>query len=400
MLLRILRLLVGALFIFSGMVKLNDPMGFSFKLTEYFTKFSMKFLEPVTLYLAIIICVVEVIAGLMLIIGYKPKLVSWVMLLTIIFFTFLTGFTYVTGYVNPAAYDEDARKEAIIKKESLDFWQEFNEGHMLVNDCGCFGDAIPLKPKESFIKDLVLLALILYIFKKRKEIVPVYAESPSMNLSIASGVISLGFGIYCYLYMPIKDFRPYKAGTNIVEGMKIPPGAPTDSFAVFFQYHHQVTGQDSFCDANHIPWQDTNWVVDMRGYRNIKVREGYKPEIHDFVATDKIGADITEDLLKEPNALLIISYNMDKASVEDFKAFKQYESLQQKGYKIYVWTSTLIPTAEKKLKEAGLSYPILNGDQTMLKTVIRSNPGLTYLKKGVVAGHYGFRRLPSPESLK
>lgn len=360
----------------------------------------MKFLEPITLYLAIIICVVEVIAGLMLIIGYKSKMVSWVMLLTIIFFTFLTGFTYVTGYVNPAAYDEDARKDAIAKKESLAFWQDFNEGHMLVNDCGCFGDAIPLKPKESFIKDLVLLALILYIFKKRNEIQPAFAEKPSMNLSVASGVISLGFGVYCYMYMPMIDFRPYKVGSNIVEGMKIPEGAPTDSFAVFFTYHHKITGKDSVCDANSIPWQDTNWVCDMSKYRNVKVREGYKPKIHDFVATDKIGADITEDLLKEPNALLIISYNMDKASASNFKAFKQYEGLQKNGYKIYVWTSTLIPDAEKKMKEAGLNYPILNGDQTMLKTMIRSNPGLTHLKKGVVAGHYSFRQLPSPESLK
>ena len=196
-LVNILRIFVGSLFVFSGLVKINDPIGFSFKLEEYFgpTVFDVDFLLPYTLALAIIIVILEVLLGLFLLIGFKPKLTIWVMLLMIVWFTFLTWYS---AYYNK------------------------------VTDCGCFGDAIPLTPWESFTKDVFLLCFILIIFYKIELVKPIINFKNQIIVSAISLFICFSIVYRVIEHLPIIDFRPYKIQANIIDNMVVPDDAPKD----------------------------------------------------------------------------------------------------------------------------------------------------------------------------
>src|SRR5947207_13336546 len=130
-LLNITRIIVGVLFIFSGLIKANDPLGLSYKMQEFFEAWGLQSLNDYTLAFAIVMNVFEVLAGVAVIIGWHMRLFSWLLLLLIIFFCFLTAYAYLTGNIRM---------------------------------CGCFGDCIPLTPLTSFIKDIVLLILVLILF--------------------------------------------------------------------------------------------------------------------------------------------------------------------------------------------------------------------------------------------
>lgn len=174
------RLFVSLLFIFSGLIKANDPIGFGYKLVEYFEVFNLNFLNNFAVAIAIILCSLEIILGALLLFGFWIKQVMWGLLLLIIFFTFLT------------------------------FYSAFFE---VVTSCGCFGDAIPLTPWQSFTKDIVLLILIGILFSCKSEIEPLIKEHYTRSiLTTCIAVISIGIGVYTYNYLPILDFLPYKVG--------------------------------------------------------------------------------------------------------------------------------------------------------------------------------------------
>ena len=173
------RFFVGALFIFSGLIKANDPLGFGYKLQEYFEVFHLNFLSPAATGIAILLCTLEIVLGALLILGFWSKKVAWGLLLLIIFFTLLTFIS--------AAFK-------------------------VVTSCGCFGDAIPLTPWQSFTKDLILLVLILIIFINKKAIEPLVKKASSQrNLAVAVTILSLGFGLYTYNVLPVIDFLPYRS---------------------------------------------------------------------------------------------------------------------------------------------------------------------------------------------
>lgn len=189
------RILVGVLFIISGFVKLNDPLGFSYKLQEYFSAdvLNIPFLEPYALGISIFVVIFEVILGVFLLIGYKPKFTVWSLLGMIVFFTFLTFYS---------AYFEK------------------------VKDCGCFGDAIPLTPWESFTKDVVLLILILILFFGVKHIKPIFSKLGLTVVALLSFIGCLWFGYHVLMHLPSIDFRAYAVGKNIMDGMIVPEDAP------------------------------------------------------------------------------------------------------------------------------------------------------------------------------
>src|ERR1700754_1268999 len=189
------RILVGLLFIFSGLVKINDPLGFSYKLEEYFEVFHLNFLSSMALSLSVFLCSLEIVLGFALLIGVRAVSVAWGLLLLIIFFAFLTFYS---------AYFQ------------------------VVQTCGCFGDAIPLTPWQSFSKDLVLLLLIIVLFINRRKIQPLFSKKTGDNLLIASVVVAVGIGLYTYNFLPVIDFLPYKVGANIPDEMATPPNSKPD----------------------------------------------------------------------------------------------------------------------------------------------------------------------------
>ena len=342
------RYFVGVLFIFSGLIKLNDPIGFSFKLEEYFgpTVFNLDFLIPIVLPMAIFIVILEVVLGIFLIIGFKKKLTLWSLLLMIIFFTFLTWYS---------AY--------------------FNK----VTDCGCFGDAIKLTPWESFTKDVVLLIMIGFIFFKKDMIKPIVAKN-TQKIIIGLSLVSCFYITYYVLnHLPILDFRAYKIGDNLIQNMAIPEDAPKDLYE--YEWKFKVNGQEKIYVTNG---EYPNVSGDFIEVETKLIQKGYEPSIYDF-SIEVNGNNLTNEILSQEKLLIYISYNIENFSsnaVENLKLSAQ--KAKNKGYKIIGLTASSIEDRNIFIKENNLSFEFYTCDETALKTVVRSNPGAIVLKAGNV----------------
>ena len=343
------RIFVGILFIISGLIKLNDPVGFSYKLTEYFSEpvFNMPFLEPFTLGLAIFLVILEVVLGVMLLVGYKAKATIWCLLLLIVFFTFLTFYS--------AYFD-------------------------VVKDCGCFGDALHLTPWQSFTKDIVLLFFILILFINKKLVKPLFSNIVTNIITLASIVLCIFIAIRVLNHNPIKDFRPYKVGTNIVKGMEIPEGAPKSVVEMIFIY--KVNGVDkefSEKDLMNIPEGAT--FIDRK---DKVITEGYVPPIHDFTMT-KDDSDYKEEFLKEPKLLVFVTYDLALSNPEGMKKLEKLnEEAKAKGYKVIGMTASGADEIAKTKKKYGLDVDFYFCDATALKTIERANPSIVVLQKGTI----------------
>lgn len=344
------RLFVGVLFIISGLIKLNDPVGFSYKLAEYFSEpvFNMPFLEPLALGLAIFLVILEVVLGVMLLVGYKSKLTIWFLLLLIVFFTFLTFYS--------AYFD-------------------------VVKDCGCFGDALHLTPWQSFTKDIVLLFFILILFINKKLVKPLFVNRYVTNIiTLASIVLCVFMAVWVLNHNPIKDFRPYKVGTNIEKGMEIPEGAPKSVVEMTFIY--KVNGVDKEFtekDLANIPEGAT--FVDRK---DKVITEGYIPPIHDFTMV-KEDSDYKDELLKEPKLLIFVTYDLNLSHPDGMKKLEGLnKAAKAKGYKVIAMTASGADEIAKTKKQYGLDVDFYFCDATALKTVERANPSIVVVQNGTI----------------
>ncbi|HRI41739.1 MAG TPA: DoxX family protein [Bacteroidia bacterium] len=356
---QISRVFVGILFIISGFIKANDPLGFSYKLDEYFQVFHMPWLSAVSLALAIGICAFEIGLGVALLLGAKMRFTAWSLLLMIVFFTFLTFYSW-----------------------------KFD----VVKDCGCFGDALHLKPFESFMKDVILFVLILFIFIKRNEIKPLFGESGSTWLAYAGFVASLTFSIYCYRHLPMIDFRPYAIGKSIPEGMKLPPNAVTDSVVMVFIY--EKDGKRMELSMDQISGIDSTYKFVDRTDKVI--REGDKAPIHDFSIVSADGTDVTADVLSMDRVFLLVAYDLEKSDEDAQSRINDFVALSQKaGVEFIGLTSSAPATVDAFKKKHHSTFEYYFTDGTTLKTMIRSNPGLILLKKGTVSAMWHHNDLPA-----
>jgi len=368
------RLFVGLLFIFSGLVKANDPLGFGYKLQEYFEVFHTTFLNDYAAAISISICALEIILGIALLIGYRALQVSWGLLLLILFFTFLTFWS--------AAFD-------------------------VVKSCGCFGDAIPLTPWQSFLKDLVLLALIAFIFVKRKHIKPLFASTGLMDsLMVIAVVFSFGIGMYTYNYLPFVDFLPYQVGANLPENMRIPPGAAKDEYVITYSLKHKKSGEtQKMTDKEYLKteiWKDANWEITGEP-QNQLLKKGYEPKIRDLIIADSQGTDYTSEILENPYYnLIVVAYNLEKANVNGMGDINAIAVNAAENYNVrtVLLTSNTSESAEAYRKKHKLVMEIFNADAVPLKSMVRSNPGLLLLKNGVVINKWHFHTLPSYDELE
>ncbi|MBD98664.1 MAG: DoxX family protein [Verrucomicrobia bacterium] len=412
------RLFVGNLFIFSGVVKANDPLGFSYKLEEYFHEFGMhwSFLDDILVPLAAILCIVEIVLGVAVLVGYKMKLVSWSLLLMIVFFTILTG------------------ASAIFE---------------IVRSCGCFGDAIPLTPWQSFYKDLILLGLIGVIFVKRKEIEPwkdimslmyvfiistgamfVLANMLEWDMEVqvlillwlavlvkwlykkkdfaapVAMVISLAYSLYLCIWsinhLPFKDFRPYAIGKSIPEQMVLPLNAKPAIYENRLTYKNTQTGEEkSFNDEEYTAsqiWKDKDW--EWVSTDSKLIQEGDEPKITDLSILAPNGEDITERVLGEPNVLLVIMYDFSKTEIDKLEGIVSlYKELKNAKMRIGGMSSANNEENNAFRLEHGLEFPFMTVDGIVLKTIVRSNPGLIFIDRGVVKGKWHINDLPSAEEI-
>ena len=361
---QISRFLVGCLFIFSGFIKANDPLGFSYKLDEYFQVFGTPWLSSVSLAMAIGICAFEIGLGIALLLGAKINFTAWSLLIMIVFFTFLT------------------------------FWSwKFD----VVKDCGCFGDFMHLKPVQSFMKDVILLVLILFIFAKRKEIKPLFGDKASTILAYLGLLASFLFSMHCFYHLPVIDFRPYAIGKSIPDGMKLPPDAKTDSVEMIFIY--KKGGKEIELTTAQIGDIDSTYTFVDR--RDKVIREGDKPAIHDFTITAEDGTDITIDVLSMDKVFLLVAYDINKSNGDIQGKVNDFVSLCQKDGVEFIGLTASSPSDVAKFTTAhGTKHTYYFTDGTTLKTMIRSNPGLMLLSKGTVKAMWHFHDFPSFDDLK
>lgn len=343
------RIFVGVLFIISGLIKLNDPLGFSYKLAEYFSEpvFNMPFFVPYSLAIALFIVILEVVLGVMLLIGFKSKVTIWLLLLLIIKFTFLTFYS--------AYFD-------------------------VVKDCGCFGDALHLTPWQSFTKDVVLLFFILILFINMKLVKPLFSDKIQNSIVVISVLLSCFMGYWVINHLPLKDFRPYKVGNNIQKGMEIPEGAPKSIVEMIFIYNvNGVNKEFTEKDLANIPAGAA--FVDRK---DKVISEGYVPPIHDFVM-EKDGADYKEELLQEPKLLMIVDYDLTLANTDGLAKMELVsKKAAAKGYKVIGMTASTPEQIVATKKQYGITFDFYWCDAIPLKTIERANPSFVILEKGTV----------------
>lgn len=349
------RILVGLLFIFSGLVKANDPLGLSYKMQEFFDLWQLSELNVHSLWLSIVIIAFEIIAGIALLLGWQMKLFSWLLLLLIIFFTFLTGYAYFSGKFK---------------------------------NCGCFGDCILITTKTSFLKDVVLTLLILFLFANKNKIQPIFSKKISAILIILSSVIAFGIQWYTLNYLPVFDCLPFKKGNNISEKMKIPPGAVPDSFAIVFVYEKE---------GQHYEFAPSELPADLNTYSFVKrtdklVRKGNaEPPIKGFALSGITDEDSTQVVLSQPYAIILFCEDFSKPVSkwkDDFE--KLYSEASTKGIPVYAVTSRL---TEAKKNFANTSFKdilVLKCDNVAIRTAARTNPCLYLLKEGIVLNKWSY----------
>ena len=352
----IVRFLVGGIFIFSGLVKLNDPVGTQIKLEEYFEVFAADMpvmhdfwmsLVPFALYFSVLMCAAEVILGVALIVSWRLKQVNWVLLLLIIFFTFLT---FYSAYYNK------------------------------VTDCGCFGDFLKLKPWTSFTKDIVLLVLVLFLIWQRN----LFRNLRTGSLVGLSAIFSVALAFYAIRYLPPIDFLPYKIGNNIPQLMQ--PSEP-----LRYKYIMEKDGKTE--EFEKYPSDTTYKYKEM-----VLINENAKPKITDYKVWNNDG-DFTQETFKGKKLIIIIKNGTDLngASLAEIRSL--INSVKDSGVEPLILTSNSDAEIQEIRKSYLLDVPYYFADGTVLKTISRSNPGIWLLKDGTVKGKWHYNTTPDKEGV-
>ncbi|MEM6643287.1 MAG: BT_3928 family protein [Bacteroidota bacterium] len=344
------RYAVGALFIFSGIIKVNDPVGTEIKLTEYFQVFAtdiapfFEWFVPASLFLSVFLSVLEVILGIALLIGYRMRFTAWTLLSMIVFFTFLTFYS--------AYFDK-------------------------VTDCGCFGDAIKLTPWQSFKKDLILLVFIGIIFWKRKSFTSLMSPKAREIIILGFSALLVFVSIYAINHLPFVDFRAYKIGNNI-------PALMQNSEPLRYRYIMEKDGKEYEFDT-----YPTDEEYKYLGTELLNPEAAAK--ITDFNVWQGDN-DFTSSIL-QGTKLLIVIHQVEKASLEKIDRLRNL-TYNYPEFETAILTSSGYETFEAFRHQHQLGAPYYFADATVLKTMIRSNPGVILLENGTVVAKWHFKDTP------
>jgi len=365
------RYLVGLLFIFSGVIKINDPVGTQIKLQEYFEVFSSDFTPifeifiPYALILSVFLCTLEIVIGVALLINYQIKITSKITLGLILFFTFLT---FYSAYFNK------------------------------VTDCGCFGDAIKLTPWESFYKDIILLVLsgiIVFIHPKLSNQKGYLYLKIFDNINFRNGFI-LSVTLICLIisysainFLPFIDFRAYKVGNYI-------PSLMEPSEELKYTYIMEKDG---------VTYEFDNYPLDNSfEFKELKLlNPEAEPKITDYSLWNKDG-DYTNESF-QGNKLFLIIHDVNKLDIENKKLENFVSKLESLNNSISFWVEIVIITSSDEesintfLKENDINLKTVYGDATVLKTIIRSNPGFFLMRNGLVKGKWHNNSFPDPKDI-
>ena len=358
------RIVVGFIFIFSGFVKAVDPLGSAYKFADYFTAFKLGFLEFLALPMGIFLSAFELVLGIVLILGYRRK-ISFLVLM--VFMSFFTVLTLILALFNP------------------------------VSDCGCFGDALILTNWQTFFKNVILMVFVLILFFSRRT----EADSDYVIrewLVVASlFVLASFFSYWNFRHLPVIDFRPYDVGTVISEEMEVPEGVAMDEYTTTLLYRNRESGKTSSFTLEDYPKDTLNW--EFVNSESKLLKKGYEPPIHDFAIMDPSGYDLVDEILSDRGySLVMITYDLAGADEEALMKAEDWARLENLADDFSFYAVTATPTAQiESISSAlGLGYSFLAGDDIMLKTIVRSNPGFMLIKNGAILEKWGHRDFPDP----
>ena len=354
------RIILGATFLFSGIVKAIDPVGGAIKMEDYFGAFGLSFFNPLALFVSINLSAVEFLLGLCIIMAVYRKLTTICM---VAFMAFMTLLTLYLAIFNP------------------------------VHDCGCFGEAIIITNWQTFFKNIFILfpaSVITYIYYKK--MTPVYTYKAYWFVVLFGYLFSAGFSYYNYRNLPIVDFRPYKIGSNISESMSFPEDATLDEYLFIYE----KDGKKVEFTPENAPAGDESWkFVEAK-----LVKQGYIPPITSFELYDKDENNIAEEILAEENGVvLLISPHLEKADDGKIDEINHiYDYSVENNIKFYCVTSSTSENINAWINDTGAEYPFLTADDVTLKTIIRSNPGLVLLKSGTILTKWHYNYIPSEDT--
>ncbi|MDQ2721651.1 MAG: DoxX family membrane protein [Bacteroidota bacterium] len=357
------RIIVGVLFIFSGLIKANDPRGLSYKMQEFFDVWSqdaslttfMHWLSNYALPFSIIMITLEIIVGVAILLGTWKNFFSKLLLLLILFFSFLTGYAVLSGKIAT---------------------------------CGCFGDCIPLTAMQSFIKDLILLALILIIFFGKKYIVSLLTPAFNFLILLFSCILVLGFQWYVMRHMPRVDCLPFKKGNNILELRKMPADAVPDKKDYKFIY--QKAGKKQEFAIQDLP--DSTWEFVSRQDYIVQKGKNNEPPIKDFYLTSLSNNDSTEAILNTSAEYYLFfvkdfSENTDKW-LSNFTSLYNLAKSKNKG--LYIISTQAAEADDFFNKNNHYGLPVLSLDATSFKTAARTSPELYLMKGPLIENKWGW----------
>lgn len=359
------RTVVGLTFILSGFVKAIDPLGTQYKIQDYLAAIppSLSLPDMLTLLMSVSLSMVEFTLGAFMLTAISRRLTARLTLLFMVVMTAVTVWIYIADPVK---------------------------------DCGCFGDALTLTNLETLLKNIVLLALAALVAWRPTHIGRLMSRSNQMLLGQMLMLTPVALSFWCLYDLPLIDFRPYHIGADIKAGMEIPEGAEQPVFDTTFIMEKDGEHREFTLDN----YPDSTWTfVDSK---TVTVKEGYVPPIHDFSITAADGEDITDMVLgREGYTFLLISPDLDKADDQNFGDIDQiYEFCQDNSIPFYCLTASTEKSQQHWQNITGAEYPFCMTDATTLKTMIRSNPGLMLLEKGVVRGKWSHNRLPETTELE
>lgn len=356
----ICRAVLATVFILSGFIKANDPMGTVYKVQDYME--AIGFMDLGTGLMPYVvtwaIAMIEFTLGSYFLFGIRRRLAS---VFNMFFMLFMTGVTLWLAIDNP------------------------------ISDCGCFGDALTLTNWETFWKNICLMVPSVTLFFKHSQILKIVTNKMDWLVAMYSSIFIFLFTYYTFRNLPVFDFRPYHIGADINRGMEIPEGAKLSVYETIFTY--EKNGEKKDFTIDNFPTDSTWKFVESR---TILKENGYEPPIKDFLAINNDdGFDITETILGENYVFLLVAPWLEKADDSSMDLINElYDYSRDHGYGFYCVTASSDEAISRWQDYTGAEYPFATMDEITLKTMIRSNPGLVLLKDGVVINKWSNFSIP------
>lgn len=359
------RLLIGVVFIFSGFVKAVDPMGGAIKIGEYLASFGLDAVRSFAVLISFNLSAIEFTLGVCMLLGVYRRYTSF---LVLAFMAVMTPLTLYLALFNP------------------------------VSDCGCFGDALVITNWETFYKNIILSAAAVFVFSYNQRLLQGFTYKVYWFVALYAYMFGIGFAYYNYNHLPIIDFRPYKLGANIPKLMEIPEGAPQDEYKYTFIY--EKGGVKKEFTLEDYPSNDSSWTFVES--KTELVKPGYTPPVAAFNIYNAEGNDVTDEIIRNPGpVLLLIAPKLEEADGEQMDEINSmYDYALEYNIPFYCVTGSSPEAITEWSDNTGAEYPFRMADEVLLKTIIRSNPGLVLLKDGTVLGKWHYNDIPAEEDVK